>query len=66
MIFILIFIVVIIVIIQSAVCDVWGQVEYVEGYEPFVLAAREGLGSFDERFAGYGYDKVSSSAIGRL
>lgn len=33
-------------------------VEHAEGFEPFVVASRARLPVFDERFRGYGFDKV--------
>ena len=33
-------------------------VEFEEGYEPFVLASRRRLPRYEERFRGYGFDKV--------
>mmetsp|Transcript_24976 Transcript_24976/g.64814 ORF Transcript_24976/g.64814 Transcript_24976/m.64814 type:complete len:667 (+) Transcript_24976:1788-3788(+) len=39
----------------------WGSypVHHAEGYEPFLVAAPGAIPRFDERFRGYGYDKVS-------
>lgn len=34
------------------------EVDYVEGYEPYVVAPREQLPPFDARFRGYGLNKV--------
>ena len=34
------------------------QVTYAEGYEPYVLAYREFVPQYDERFRGYGMNKV--------
>ena len=34
------------------------EVDYVEGYEPYVVALREQLPPFDARFRGYGLNKV--------
>lgn len=33
-------------------------VQYTEGYEPFVVGSKRHLPQFDQRFSGYGYDKV--------
>jgi len=35
------------------------SVNYSEGYEPYVLAARKLLPRYDERFRGYGMNKIS-------
>lgn len=35
------------------------SVDYVEGYEPFVVVSKKSIPKFEEKFAGYGYDKVS-------
>lgn len=41
------------------------SVEYIEGYEPFVVVAKKDLPRFEERFAGYGYDKVFNLCFDR-
>jgi hypothetical protein len=35
------------------------SIRYEEGFEPFIICARKLIPSFDERFRGYGYDKVA-------
>lgn len=36
-------------------------IKFRSGYEPYVLVARKIMPWYDERFRGYGWDKVSSS-----
>jgi len=40
---------------------IWLYDRYKNGYEPYILISRRYMPWYDERFRGYGWDKVSAS-----
>ena len=42
--------------------DVPYSIKFKSGYEPYVLVSRKHMPWYDERFRGYGWDKVSTLA----
>ena len=46
--------------------DVPYPIKFKSGYEPYVLVSRKHMPWYDERFRGYGWDKVSVSAAHQM